>query len=253
MTVAARAWSERVTPRVTFTAPQSLRLREPDGNDELSLDGIDTRAAATLLARLVEPAGAVAALAAPDRDALLAVLHRGLWGDRIETSLACGSCGSIYDLSFTLTALQRSIEAGRQPSDVIDLRTVRDGDGQPFMLPDADAEDAAAQLGEGAQTALTVAIAGNDNDDPAGLDARLEAVAPLLDVDLDAPCAECGHPALARFDIQTFTLQRLLDEREATLVEVHSLASGYGWTLGEILGLTRGLRRAFAQRLGVSR
>lgn len=251
MTVSARAWSERVAPRVTFTAPPTLRLRELDGNDELSLGGIDTRAAAALLARLVEPAEAVASLAASDRDALLAALHRGLWGDRIVTSLECRACGATYDLSFELTALQRSIEAAREPAEVVETRKLRLVSGQVFTLPDADAEDAAAQRDHtDANDALAQGIAGTGTVDLAELDARLEALAPLLDVDLEAPCAECGHPALARFDIQTFTLQRLLDERETTLAEIHSLASGYGWSLGDILTLSRSLRRSFALRVG---
>ncbi|WP_421837949.1 hypothetical protein [Novosphingobium sp.] len=251
MTVGTRAWAERVIPRASFPEPQTLRLREPTGHDELSLDGVDTRAAARLLARLADPPGAVAALSASDRDRLLAVLHRGLWGDRIVSSLECPACAAPYDLSFTLSELQQQIESTRAPGTVIALRTVQDSAGAVIQLPDAEAEDAAALGGREAGLALlAAAMLGDHGEDPADLDERLDALAPLLDVDLEAPCAECGHPALARFDIQTFTLQRLLDEREAVLGEVHELASGYHWGLSEILGLPRGVRRAFALRLG---
>ena len=74
----ARAWSERVVARASFDGARALRLREPNGEDELALDGIDTRAATAFLSRLADCPDEVPALAATDRDALLAALHRGL-------------------------------------------------------------------------------------------------------------------------------------------------------------------------------
>jgi hypothetical protein len=75
----------------------------------------------------------------------------------------------------------------------------------------------------------------------------------LIDVDLEAACAECGQAAVARFDIQSFVLQRTLYQREGVLSEVHALAGAYGWSLNEILGLPRSLRRSLAERLAAAR
>lgn len=249
MSQVARAWTEHVLTQASYPEAQRLRLREPTGFDELAVHGIDTCAATALLSRLVDPSEPVAELAASDRDALLAALHRGLWGDRILSSLQCSACKVMYDLSFELSLLQRQICAEREPVTAIGLRAVEDSNGHRFRLPSATEEERAADLGidEGRQHLAAIC---NDAADPQVVDERLEKIAPLLDVDLEAPCAECGHPALARFDIQTFTLQRLVDERQNTLAEVHVLASGYNWSLGEILGLTRSLRRAFAERAG---
>jgi hypothetical protein len=246
----ARAWNERVVTRASHAEPRTLRLREPTGADELALDGVDTRAAAALLGRLADPPGLVAELAAGDRDGLLASLHRSLWGDRILTSLECAGCGAMYDLSFILSSLQRQIEQGREKLTGLGGRVVEDESGHNYRLPSAAEEEAAADLGIAAGRQRLAEAIGGENSDADAIDARLEGLAPLLDVDLDAPCAECGHPALARFDIQTFTLQRLLDERDTILAEVDMLAAAYGWSLGEILGLGRSLRRAFAERAG---
>jgi len=245
----ARAWTERAIPRTGGALPSWLKLRQPSGRDELALAGIDTDSATAFLDRLVEPAIATGELAASDRDTLLAMLHRGLWGDRIVSSLTCSACGEMYDLSFALSALQQSLEAAREPSSPgSGVRVIVDREGREYRLPSARAEtEAAVVAGAGAYAVLAGAI--GDDHDPVTLDARLEVLAPIIDVDLDAPCAECGHAALVRFDIQTFTLQRLLDEREGILAEVHAIASGYGWSLDEILGLDRTMRRAFADRL----
>jgi hypothetical protein len=243
----ARAWTERVAPKAGGELPSFMRLREPAGRDELSLAGVDTSAAVALLDRLVEPQVATGELAASDRDRLLAALHRSLWGDRIVSSLECAGCGAMYDLSFELSGLEDSLEAGREASRAAGARRIEDKDGRAYRLPSAqDEEDAATRGRDAGRAMLAASIA--DGLDPDALDMRLEALAPILDVDLDAPCAECGHPAMLRFDIQTFTLQRLLDEREAMVEEVHKLATAYGWSLGEILELQRSLRRRFAER-----
>lgn len=249
MSLRAPAKSERVVARTSFPSPCMLRLREPCGHDELALDGIDTRAAVGLLDRLVEPAACVTDLSASDRDALLATLYRGLWGDRIVATRICDACDAPYDLSFTLSGLQRQIEDQREATRVTGPRAVLAADGWQLYLPDAAQEEEAAAQGMAAGASQLARMIAPDAGTVA-LDARLEAVAPLIDVDLDIACAECGHAATARFDIQSFALQRLLDEREEILAQVHALAGNYGWSLTEILGLARSLRRSFAERVG---
>jgi len=193
---------------------------------------------------------AAADLSASDRDALLAALHRAAWGDRITSSLRCPACGEMVDLSFELSALQRQLQPKPTAVHVDGLRALRNAQGEAYALPDASTEEAAATLGLHAGLAsLQASIAGADAPDAAALGTTLEALAPLLDVELDAACAECGASQLVRFDIQSFTLQRLLDERERLLGEVHALAGGYGWSLDEIVSLPRSLRRALAARL----
>ncbi len=264
---------ERVPLRHVAAQPVFARLRELRGSDELALQGVDTRSAVQLLDRLLAPPldartlapsppwvegwgvgrprqCAAADLSASDRDALLAALHRATWGDRITSSIRCPACEQMVDLSFELSALQRQLQPPPATVHVEGLRALRSAQGESFALPDAQAEEEAATLGLHAGLArLQASITGADSPDGAQLGTTLEALAPLLDVELDAACAECGASQLVRFDIQSFTLQRLLDERERVLAEVHALASGYGWSLDEIVSLPRSLRRALAARL----
>jgi hypothetical protein len=243
------AWNERIALRHAAQASRGARLREPQGHDELAVSGADTRAAVQLLDRLLDGGGA-AELSASDRDAALAALHRARWGDRILTSLACAACGALNDLSFQLSALQRQLWQDSEEARVTAPRQLDDAQGGHWRLPGADDEDAAAQLGVAAGRAQLLAlVTGAPQADAQAAGLRLEALAPLLDVDLEAHCTDCGHAQLARFDIQSFVLQRLLDEREGVLGEVHALASGYGWSLHEILSLPCSLRRSLVQRL----
>ncbi|MDB5948006.1 MAG: hypothetical protein JWQ33_3032, partial [Ramlibacter sp.] len=208
---------ERIPLRHAAARRLLVRLREPQGSDELALAGVDTRAAVALLDRLIEdaPCGA-GELSASDRDALLCALHRNLWGDRIVSSLECEACGALYDLSFELSALQRQLASQAEAAAVEAPRTLVDAQGRRYRLPDASEEEEAAQYGlsEG-HARLCALVAGADQpavDEAQDLTlaARLEALAPLVDLELDASCAECGQARQARFDIQSFVLQRLL-------------------------------------------
>jgi hypothetical protein len=237
----------------TPAAPVFVQLHELCGNDELSLEGINTEAAMRLLARLVEPASAairdqdgqelVQGMPAADRDALLAALHRRCWGDRIVSTLRCTHCAAQFDLSFALSELQRKLyEDGQQ-------WLAGHAAHHAVPVPPTGAQElAAAEFLYGGQPdqarqALSVGA------DPAALAELLEHAAPILDVDLDAPCAECGHPQQAHFDLQAFVLQRLLDERELLLHEIHTVACGYHWPMHEILSLPRSRRRSFVELL----
>lgn len=111
-----------------------------------------------------------------------------------------------------------------------------------LSLPPAEAEEGLLQrclieegdVSEGADSNLTV-------------QAAMETLAPLVDLDLDARCPECGTEQSVHFDIQHYLLSALCQERHQLAVEVHRLASVYGWNLNEILDLSRSQRRALVE------
>ena len=71
----------------------------------------------------------------------------------------------------------------------------------------------------------------------------LDDLAPIMDIELAASCAECGHVHTVEFDIQSYLLGALLGERRRLMREVHRIAAFYGWSLDEILSLERTERR----------
>jgi hypothetical protein len=254
--MALRFREERVVLRHASPQPLLALVREPCGEDELSLDGVDTRSAVRLLDRLVDACGFGSAgeLSASDRDFLLAALYRGLWGDRIVSSLACRECDALYDLSFELSVLQRQLLEETASVRIEEARQLSDDSDRRYRLPSAEDEERAARMGPKCGVERLLAqITGEEGGDAGSIGRRLEALAPLIDVDLDTTCAECGQAQSARFDIQSFVLQRMLDEREGVLGEVHALASGYGWSLREIVSLPRSLRLALVERIGGAR
>lgn len=225
------------TERVTLQHMRDGRravvtMREPSGEDEMTVEGVDTTSAIALIGRLLNSAQVdPGQMAAADRDALLAALHRQCWGDRIASTLTCAACASRFDLSFQLTEVQRHLGLAA-------------GDPAPYKVPCGKDEIAAAAHGlrEGALR-LAEASGASAGDIDRASDA-LVAAAPIVDLDLAARCPECGHEQEAHFDLQSFVLQRLLNERLGLLADIHTLAVGYGWSLAEILSLARDTRRA---------
>lgn len=232
---------ERVALKAGFggAGPVTMALVEVRGHDELAVDGIDTRAAVALLDRLMPPgAGGAGSLCASDRDAMFASLYRALWGDRIATSLVCEACGEKFDMAFGLSELQFHLASNR-PADL-----------PAPAVPSAQDEILAANLGAAAGVAALAERLGIALTELDELSDAMQACFPLLDLELDTPCPACGHEQKAHFDIQSFLLLRLIGERPQLYAEIHMLASGYGWFLGEILSLPRSTRRALVDTLG---
>jgi len=185
-------------------------------------------------------------------------LHRRCWGDRIVSTLRCDVCQAQFDLSFTLSELQLQLHAqGRQWQQQQSLLA----NWQAPFPPSGEQELAAAGLAEQGRTADSWRALMQTDDACAAQDEQalfqtlaeaLEHSAPILDVELDARCAECSHAQQAHFDVQGFVLQRLLNERALLLHEIHVIAAGYGWSFADILALPRSTRRSFAQMLSQS-
>jgi hypothetical protein len=236
------------------SGPVFVHLHELNGDDELALDGVNTEAAMRLLARLIEPACAAVddqdaeqlllLMPAADRDALLAVLHRRCWGDRIVSTMRCKQCSVQFDLSFTLSELQRTLhEQGQQWLEEHFAQQV------PPVPPAGRQELDAAESMYADQADQALRVLTGHTEERLALAELLEHAAPIIDLDLDAECAECGHAQQAHFDLQSFVLQRLLNERDLLLHEIHTMACGYHWPMHDILALPRTRRRQFVQLL----
>jgi hypothetical protein len=218
------------------------RLRDLTGRDELAVSGASTADAIDLLSALLEEPPA-ADLVAADRDRLLAVVYERAFGDRIESTLTCAKCGQPFDLFFSLRQLVESIEtrgaaAGR-------WKALGDGrfegaDGVSVRIPTGHDELAVAGLPpEEVESFLRTRAEGGEE--------LLEEVAPLLDLELLASCAECRHVHTIQFDIQTYLLGAIVAERRRLLAEINRIAVAYGWALDEILSLSRADRRMFVE------
>ncbi|HMG73689.1 MAG TPA: hypothetical protein VK582_09320 [Pyrinomonadaceae bacterium] len=240
--------------------PFRVQLRELNGFDEQSVCRTDTATAISLLDRLLmRGAGSVSEdfkainLTASERDRLLACVYEQTFGPRIESTSYCNLCQSPFDLTFTIESLLAAFDPSS--SSTATATPERDGafrlpGGLRFRLPTGADELAAAglPLKEAELVLLKRCVLDSEEDiDPEAVQQAMSDLAPVLDVDLNAECPECGAKQSVRFDVQFYLLRALEQQRKQIAREVHRLAVAYGWSLNEILGLSRSQRKAFVE------
>jgi hypothetical protein len=241
------------------SAPGWAWLRSLTGDDEERVDDTGSESAIHLIDRLLVEApdaaavpGGAADLAVPDRDRLMAALHRAEFGSRIEATLRCTDCDRPFDLDFSLADLEGSLPAAPdEPQAEREAGGVyRMPDGRRFRLPRGSDERAAAAAPPGTAERELIRrcmIEGSAGDDVAGLSDAMRAVGPVLDLDVGAACPECGAEQTVRFDLQHYLLRRILNESRQRAREIHRIAWAYGWSLDEILRLSRSRRRTYVE------
>jgi hypothetical protein len=235
-------------------------LREMCGFDEQSVSGTGTIDAIRLLDRLlvaepgvpVDGPGKANQLTAADRDRLLAAVYMHTYGTRIKSSFDCSSCSAPLDIDFSLQDVLQSLHTGGSTGKTKVEKgpdgTFKLANGLRFRLPTG--EDECEVLGLTPQEAEAALLArcvvdGDSKAKRKKLQETMRNIAPILDMDLDLHCSECQALQKVHFDIQSYLLYAIKQEQNQFVTEVHRLACAYGWSLNEILGLSRSSRKAF--------
>jgi hypothetical protein len=251
----------RVELRLGHQGRHWANLRPLTGEDEIALDPGDPGAGNNLLSRLlvaapgatVGPEG-LSELTVADRDWLLAAIYHKEFGDDIDGVAACTHCGERYEFSFSLNALIAHQKEDGVPSvDGPDAEGFYSApNGLRFRLPTVrDVEGIAGLPAEEAVSALLDGCLA----EPAGaadreaLQAALERLAPILNLDIESVCPHCAAAQSVAFDLESYLLQVLAQERRFLTHEIHRLAISYGWGLRDILSMTREDRRSLVRHV----
>lgn len=233
-------------------------IREIVGFDEQSVNGTGVLSTIRLLDRLLVNApgtnvgpGYAVNLTSADRDRLLTAIYIRIYGSCVESTVNCKNCEKPFDIDFSLEHLFDSINSGEVSTIQIEKRQ-----GGLFKLPNGccfrlpTGENECAVLGmtpEDAESELLkrCVLEGDPTGEIESLQDIMQTLAPLVDLNMDAHCPECNEHQLIHFDIQHFLLSSLQQEQQQLAHEVHRLAGAYGWSLNEILGLPRTVRRTY--------
>ncbi|MGW7487941.1 T4 family baseplate hub assembly chaperone [Streptomyces sp. NPDC054786] len=223
-------------------------------------------ARALLLHRAARPRdGTDTLLSVPlgERAADLFALRRALFGERMQVTIDCTDpdCGEAME--FDLDAA----ELGSRPQLPEGGLRVAEGDWVVrFRLPSpadlaavaslaADGEDARRRLG--ARCALSALLAGRATTDeelaalPEPVLKRFAEAAeqadPAAEVTLNIACPECGAATPAELDIAAYLWTELDAWARDVLLDIHLLASAYGWSEPQILALSPLRRRYYLE------
>ncbi|MEU5539700.1 hypothetical protein [Streptomyces sp. NPDC020362] len=213
---------------------------------------------ALLLHRTARPdldAAALPGVPVGERETDLFALRRALFGERMQVRLECRACGA--DMEFELDAAQFARSPGGPAETAV--RLTQDGWDITFRLPAAADLTAAARAADPRAALLARCLVSAVHDGtPRAADAlpgpvqrriaeAVEAADPGADVTLAIGCPECGTATRAELDIASYLWTELDAWARDLLLDVHLLATAYGWSEPEILALSPLRRRYYLE------
>ncbi len=186
-------------------------------------------------------------------DAELLSLREDTFGPHVEAVVDCVSCGEMLELSLDIAALERGDAREAGPHSV----SSKAGEVQ-FLLPTPGDLAAVADAGDLAAVSEALLERCIISPPPEELSAaarravidRMAELDPLAVVELALACPACGAAGHAVFDIGAFVWAELEAAAQATLEEVHVLASAYGWREADVLELSPARRRLYLELVG---
>ncbi|MFC9503919.1 hypothetical protein [Streptomyces sp. NPDC057002] len=198
---------------------------------------------------------ALLSLPVGEREADLFALRRALFGERMQVRLDCSACGA--DMEFELDAgeFARTLADRGDPL----VRVAEDGWEVEFRVPGVADLTAAARAADprGVLLARCVVSAVREGETvsadtlPVTVQRRIAEAArtadPGADVTLAIACPECGEPTRAELDIASYLWTELDAWARDLLLDVHLLATAYGWSEPEILALSPLRRRYYLE------
>jgi hypothetical protein len=173
------------------------------------------------------------------RNQALAELQCRCFGPRLSAWAACPRCAERMEFSLDAQDLARASAA--KPTPTVSAR------GGTFRLPTSRDLARAARAADQDQAAHELLAACRLDDGAPRAWSREESEAigealaqadPLAEFRLGLACAACGHQWQEALDIGAFLWAGIEARARRLLMDVHALASAYGWSEAEILALS---------------
>jgi hypothetical protein len=194
------------------------------------------------------------------RDALLLRIREGIFGDSMRCFAMCPHCGEKAQFALNVQSLLMASPDGPFTHELsagnlsIRFRLPDSGD-QLAIDPSADVETARLELIERCVLAIGengVPLAPDNAGDDAVelLGSGILRLDPGCELLLELTCAACGNRWQAVFDIVTFLRAEISAEARRLLLEVHALATAYGWSEADILSMSAARRRSYLEMIG---
>jgi rubredoxin len=188
------------------------------------------------------------------------LVHRDLFGDRIEGLTMCPQCQGPVEVRFDVTDFAQQSEAIVEPALVVvqdyevHWRLPTCGD-----LAELADETSPERMRQRMLERCLLEIRRRDERiasaecPPAVIDNVCTAMAqadPWGDIRLEVTCPECGTKWKSAFDIGAFLWRELDAWARRLLREIHCLASAFGWSERDILALSARRRAMYLEMVG---
>jgi len=176
------------------------------------------------------------------RNRALAQLHVGCFSRSLRGWTTCAQCAEKLEFELdgeALLALGASEDAQRVAMEGLEFRLPTSRD-LAYISARKDVPDAALLLLERCRVGDAPLELSEQAVDAIG--SRLAQADPLAEILLDFDCPVCGAVFQESLELASFLWAELEARARRLLLEVHTLASAYGWGEHEILGLSAARR-----------
>lgn len=209
-----------------------------------------------------QPIDELAKLSIGQRDAKLLTLREWILGPQVVSQIVCVNCRAQVELNFEIADIRSSPKTEALPNLAIE----KDDYTVAFRLPNSwdmaataqsprdDIDTIADQLLR--QCVVSIQYQGQaltanrlPTDIAQAVLEHMEQADPQANVQLAIACPECGHEWQALFDIVSFFWTELDAWARRLLMEVHTLASTYGWHEAEILAMSAQRRQFYLEMI----
>ena len=238
-----------------MSAGGDIRLTDADLLTAWEAGGRATPVArAVAVAARAEPSDRVDEWSVGRRDALLLDVHAAAFGSIVELVTDCPACGEALELSLALDDVRSPCgDAGAEHSlTAAGLRLA-------FRLPSSADLAAVAAIDDLAEARAALAERCVTSREPAGplpeaavaaLATRIAELDPQADLHLALACSACEHRWTVPLDVADLVWRRVEARARSLVADVAALAAAFGWTEGEILGLSAERRRIYLDLVG---
>lgn len=180
------------------------------------------------------------------RNQALAELRCSCFGPGLQGWVSCAQCGEKLEVHLDGRALMKQA-AERTPGEtvVVNRRSYRLPTSRDLAnaAREADPRLAAIRLLESCSLERGASPAWSE-EDLEEVGERMALADPMAETRLAMHCPQCGNEWDETLDLAAFLWAEIEARAKRLLMEIHSLASAYGWTEKEILSLSEP-RRAF--------
>lgn len=203
---------------------------------------------------------ALTGLVLGERNKFLLELHQRMFGPRLQAYVECSECGEALDLEFAIDELgfasipqlseTHSISSGNIVAQV--------------RLPnshDLTALDSLKSVAEGRRLLLSRCVLDlfRDNvkivfhelneDEFYQLEEAISELDPRMEILFELHCPQCAHTWQSPLEIGSFLWIKVDAYARQLLLNVHLIASSYGWSESDILTMSQQRRHYYLQRI----
>jgi hypothetical protein len=193
------------------------------------------------------------------RNGALLLLRKRWMGDSLEAFGECPACATPLEVQLPVDQLASNTESSFAPrTDRIetggfniefrspstrDLIMLESSQGDARTLAAACILRASDSTGEVSPQQLPSEIV-----EP--LAARMLALDPLAEIQVELDCSACGHRWQIALDLPSFLWKEITARARRLLIEVDALARAYGWAEHDIMTMSGFRRRCYLELLG---